>query len=304
MGISRAQPPRRSRGAVPIRVHTLVRGQEDEELVALLKAHNPEDYTLRYWEWYWRTSTEVLLATDRSGTAVATCRWCLQPDQSAWIASIRVHPSLRGRGIGRALTAQAMARAHERGIATARLLTESFNAAMNTMAGQVGMEVCSWVSVWLAEVRALSATSLHDPSRPLEGAREALRLLETSPLVQATAGLVCGWYVYHKPTVAWVESATKGGRLRIGASGAVWLEAETKRGTDRVLSVQPVVWSGGLPTEALQRAHAIGCVELHLLLPAGHKRDLTLLGAGFSLSPWASLAAIYQGRTSHADVVG
>jgi len=281
-----------------LKVRPAVQGTDDAALRALCRAHDPDDYPLRYWRWFWQTATEVLLATDGSGTPVGLCRRTTLPDRSSWIATIRIHPQLRGQGLGRQLTAAAVERSHDDGLTTARLLTSTGNIATATMLPRVGMHVRTNVAVWHAQVPALPPqASLQEPSRPLESLQEATRLLGTSSWIQRSSGLVAGWYVMHEPTGPWLQRMIEGRALRQEEGGGAWFEWELDRGRGQVLAVQPVQWGSRLLQVLLRRAQLVRQQEVHLFLPADHHRALALEGAGFHPSPWANIGAIYQGRT-------
>ena len=104
---------------------------EDRPVVLAFCEHTWEwgDYIERAWDdWLNDPSGKLLLAT-ADGRPVGMVHLQMLTDIDAWIEGLRVDPTQRQQGIGRALNEAAMAEAMNRGATYIRLATEATNAA-------------------------------------------------------------------------------------------------------------------------------------------------------------------------------
>lgn len=152
------------------------------------------DYIEYVWDTWLADPDGALLVAARGATPLALIHVQMLASTEAWIEGIRVDPIARRQGLGRALTARALAVARERGATIARLFTDADNIASQQLASGLGFQrVAAFVGY--------NAPAASDPPGPLPigytlntpGTAEVPRLwafLQASNLVPLNGGLL------------------------------------------------------------------------------------------------------------------
>ncbi len=123
--------------------HMEVRAAQAEDRAAILAfcEHTWEwgDYIERAWDGWLRDPEGKLLIATAGGKPVGVVHLQMLTDDDAWIEGLRVDPTQRQQGIGRALNEAAMAEAMTRGATYIRLATEATNTAAIQLARSLYM---------------------------------------------------------------------------------------------------------------------------------------------------------------------
>ncbi len=170
------------------------------------------DYIAYVWDAWLETAPDrgALLVAVLEERPVGVIHWRVLGDDEAWIEGIRVDPSVRRRGIGRAMLSRALAGADERGVRVARLMTDAANLASQQLIDRFGF-------VRVAEVARYEA-----PASVGAGGGDALRLmpddfgrvwrwLEESNLRPFTGGLEFEHWAAHALSEPALRSYLEGG---------------------------------------------------------------------------------------------
>jgi ribosomal protein S18 acetylase RimI-like enzyme len=157
---------------------------EDREAVLAFCAQtwSDGDYIPYVWDAWLQDARGALLVAVLAGRPVGVVHTRMIADDEAWLEGIRVDPAVRQQGIGRVLTSRALAAAHERGAAVARLFTAQTNVASKQMIAKFGFarvaEMLRYEAPALEELSGDAAGNPGEPDAPESPVREATEAVE------------------------------------------------------------------------------------------------------------------------------
>ena len=177
---------------------------EDREAVFAFTARTWDDgdYIPYVWEQWLTDPTGALLVAARAGRAVGMTHVQMLSADEAWLEGIRVDPAVRREGLGRALTARALAVARERGAKVARLFTDEDNLASQQMVTGFGFDRVASFTGYVAPADPRAEPHALPPGSALRapGTGDLERVwafLKASNLVPLNGGLlVQAWRAY------------------------------------------------------------------------------------------------------------
>jgi len=180
-------------------------------------------------DWLEDPNTAVFVATTEGDTAIGLVRSAMVSPVEAWLASARVHPGHRRRGLASALNDLCMQWARERGALVARLVIEDWNEQARRQVLRLGFRsVGSWTFGTLdlegAGVSGWPRNGRFSADWELEGADEtdaepAFGTWGTSDLARAAHGLIPFDWTWRAMTLEDVLEAARSGELLGGPEG-------------------------------------------------------------------------------------
>ncbi len=167
---------------------------QDRPVILAFCEHTWEwgDYIERAWDgWFSDPSGKLLIAT-ADGRPVGVVHLQMLTDSDAWIEGLRVDPTQRQQGIGRALNEAAMAEAMNRGAVYIRLATEAINTASIQLARSLHMrQVGAFALYTAAPILSPSRRSMQETTQiaTLDDLDTIIDYLNVSNVFPLTGGL-------------------------------------------------------------------------------------------------------------------
>lgn len=178
------------------------------------------DYIPEVWDTWLADADGAFLAAVEDGRPVGIIHLALLSPQEAWLEGIRVDPAARRQGIGRELTARAMAIARERGAVVARLFTSSDNTASQAMVTGLGFDQVAAFVRYRATAESLPEPETIPPGATLRTASLAdldtlWSYLKGSNLVPLNGGLIVDGWVARALTRSVLETRLDSGDVLV-----------------------------------------------------------------------------------------
>ncbi len=273
---------------VPV-TYRLAEAADRERIIEVCRTVNVDDYVIDDFEkWFGRGS--VLLA-ERGTETLGMLRTSVLLDGSGWVSSVRVRSEIQSRGIGRALTAEALSRLGTGGVRLVRLMTSAANHRAIRSFGAAAFREETRMHVL---VRDQGATKAPDTA-PLAvvGITPDSEEVRQAPQVAAMAGLIALDYQILAPTPEAVESLARLGSLHEDATGSLAVVTTHERGGTGRLSIQPTVTAPAMYDAIVALAEGMRIGSVHCFVPKGTPLE-PLLVRGFHLSSWAAEAVVMR----------
>jgi ribosomal protein S18 acetylase RimI-like enzyme len=124
------------------------------------------DYIADVWEDWLHDENGALLVATLDGKPVGIANLRMLNAEEAWMEGMRVDPAFRNRGVAGALFDGQLAEARRRGASTARLITESTNAAAIRLTERSGMRRVSAFAPYQAGPLAAPAKRTYGLEQP------------------------------------------------------------------------------------------------------------------------------------------
>jgi GNAT superfamily N-acetyltransferase len=262
--------------------------------------------------WLEDPDSHVLVAVDAADRAVALVRVRMMSSTEAWLASARVHPEYRRRGLATHLNHECMDWARTRGALVGRLAVEEWNERAWRQALKLGFRP---VSRWVFARRSVSGdepdTTGNGGRRvPSEARLSAAGSVESEPAYAAWAtsdlarvahGLFPIGWAWRKMTINDVRSAAERGRLFAAPEG--WVIAYPSPSADEAADAPTETWTSWLTTGAMDAlgltravvhlAAELGSERIQVMAPAVEWLTEALAETGYELNP----LTIYEKET-------
>ncbi|MCS7178056.1 MAG: AI-2E family transporter [Anaerolineae bacterium] len=145
-----------------------------------------EDYIPRVWDQWLADPVGELSVVELDGRVVALAKLSHIADEEWWLEGMRVHPNYRRLGVSRLLQAHQLTVAEQQRAGVVRFATASYNRPIHRNALRDGFRRVA--EVWCYRAEAIPTPSALHPLSA-EDLEEAWRLVETSPIWQASRGL-------------------------------------------------------------------------------------------------------------------
>lgn len=110
-----------------------------------------DDYIPFVWNQWLNDETGFFLVAAAGGRPVGIVHLRMMGQEEAWLEGIRVDPTMRRQGIGRALVSRALVAGRERGAEVARLMTSSANTASQQLIARFGFSHVAEVAHYQAQ---------------------------------------------------------------------------------------------------------------------------------------------------------
>lgn len=248
--------------------------------------------------WLDDPTLHVVVAVDDEDRAVGVMRTTLTSPREAWLASARVDPDHRGKGLASAMNEAGVAWAGAQGARVARLLIEDWNEVAQRQVTRMGYRR---VSTWCFARRSDLASDpnplrnggprVPGPERllPAAGAEvdDAFLAWSAGRLMRVARGLVSRHWAFWTLRPEDLVEARRRGALLACPSGWVIADLEDDREGGRRLSV---TWMQAAPEDSRRVLRACidfavdsGCGSLALWLPKDPSLDDALDAMGFEV---------------------
>ncbi len=230
--------------------------------------------------WLDDPDTQVFVAEDH-GRAVALVRVVMMSSNEAWLASARVAPSHRGRGLASELNDLCMAWARGRGAVVGRLAVEDWNEPAWRQVRKLGFRsVSGWNYTRWIEDRTVPAASVRLEPADVADVEAAFGAWSAGELARSAHGLFPVGWTWRRMFIEDLTASAGSGTLLMSQDG--WVMAE---------SSDEGAWVPWLQTDHRQAPGLITSLlglfgqTVRLMLPSVAWLDETLARLGFSLDP-------------------
>ncbi len=240
------------------------------------------DYIPNVWEAWLHDRKGKMFVVEADGVPVGMNRVRLLEDGSAWFEGARVHPALRGRGLGSMLGENSIKFAKERGVRVFRLTSGSRNRAAHRQIARIRFREKVRFSVYEpAKGKRVSASGDAEKVTGAEG-RKALRLIRASREFALGSGVF-----WHDFAAASLTPRVLDGLI---AEGGVWRRGEavavTRMGGEGTGVWEEVCFVGGPVGDAVALVRAVlgrdrKATERYVFIPQGSPLIGALRREGF-----------------------
>ncbi len=240
----------------------------------------------------------VVVAVDEADRAVGVMRTMLTSPREAWLASARVHPDHRGKGLATAMNEAGVAWAVARGARVVRLLIEDWNEGPQRQVDRMGYrKVSTWSFAQRDDLQSdpnplrNGGPRVAGPERliPAAGAEvdDAFLAWSTGRLMRAARGLVSRHWAFWTLRPQDLVDARRRGALLVCPSG--WVIGDHSEGRSGMRRLD-VTWMQASPDDYWRVLRACvdlaveeGCASMAMWLPSDPLLDRALDALGFEV---------------------
>lgn len=247
----------------------------------------------RFLHWLDDEATEVFVAAD-DGVAVGIVRVELLTPQEAFLASARVDPQYRGRGVAGTLNDRCMSWAADQGALVGRLAVEEWNEPARRQVAKLGFRsVSSWNFSHLTPDESTPSNSTGLEAADESEAESAFGAWAMGGLARAAHELFQRDWTWRKMAISDLSLAARAGQLLSGPNG--WLIAAKEE-------AEEVLWIPWLQTSHSEAPGLVAQLRglagdsnlIRVMAPSTPWLDEALARTGFELNP----IQIYQKETA------